>query len=134
MSLTGSSYKAGFTLLEVLVVLMLLALISVAGISYIRPALQGAQTPVVMVEQAVARYRLLSRQRASVVRVPCLELAASGSSDIQVVQCFDSDQPVASVAFYPDGSMQLDALMVDVAGTVLAYELDWLSGRVRDGR
>jgi prepilin-type N-terminal cleavage/methylation domain-containing protein len=132
MLLIGRRDNAGFTLLEVLVVLMLLALVSAAGISYVRPTLNSVKAPVSILEQAIARHRLLAKRSASLISIPCDGLIGYETTHIKVVECRQGNRAVPFVALYPDGSITLDALTVDVDDDLFTLNVDWLSGRVGD--
>ena len=139
----------GFTLLELLVVMAILALAAAAigprvpgvldgaqaraAIGGFQAALQDArrdamrsgQTRRFLIDAAGARYGMDGGRTTALPRGAQLSLRTAGQAG--------SDLPggQAAILFFPDGSSSGGRIRLQLHGQVLSLEVDWLSGLVR---
>lgn len=129
MSRAGPA-EAGFTLLELLVVLAVIGL--VVGLAaprfsvLSRPSLRQVATDVALELRAT---RMRAMRSGRIVELAPASLAARLPASISLVA-----DPAAPLVFYPDGRTSGGRLEVADGGDTAGLVVDWLTGAVRQSR
>ena len=123
---SGSSGEAGFTLLELLVCLVLLAAISAVVVPRF-----AAERPPTLEERAqlvaddLARFRRAAMGTGTVQTASSAALAGVLPAEIQLGEVIPQD-----LVFLPNGMSNGGVWRLEAEGEVVVLRVDWLTGRV----
>ncbi len=131
MSRAGAGEAAGFTLIEILAVLTLVALL--AGIA--APRLETLLTPGI--DRTSRRVALAVREQRSLAmlsgRLVALEPAAVAPLLPAGTVVERAGEDAAAIRFYPSGNSNGGRLVLAARDGRRAIDVDWLTGRVTVG-
>lgn len=120
--------ERGFTLIEMLVVLTIVALIAVVGAATLqrKPSALTRQRAAIQIKTAAedARRQAISSGRPAVLDLSTLPAAKGG---ITLNDAQKGAKPL--LAFYPDGSSTGGTILLDERPLV---SINWLTGRIAD--
>lgn len=141
----GDVRDAGFTLIEMLVVVAVLGVIGALGIAALRPVSPSVRARFLArdaaAEMRLARAKAVGSNRAQAFMIDLTRhkygLAPTPAHDIPtgvslslLTQRGQTAGSVGQIRFDPDGSSSGGRLTIDGGGRILYVGVDWLSGRV----
>lgn len=127
---TGTRTDVGFTLLELIIVIALLATLVAAGAQFLSPSRANVDRHADRIEKRLLRARLDARLQGSPVAIPCRELdrpvkqATKGIS----TRCLRGAGTFDEVSFFPDGSSNGGTVEIASDSSVVRLSIDWLTG------
>jgi general secretion pathway protein H len=132
MPRTGGGSQSGFTLIEMIVVIVIMGL--VAGMVMLRQPWHSAGLDLASTERTLASAFQLARSRAIAQdRDVVVVTAANGFSFDGTVWTLPAGQAMSPsrLVFTPDGQSSGGTVLLASAGTRIAVNVNWLTGRVR---
>ena len=144
MPISRAERQAGFTLVELLAVLVILVLSATAVLSVGRSSLESARVRAFMVQAEAmlrdARTAAIETQTETTVQVDVrgrslsfpaqgrvLDVPASVALDAKLAQAEDGQSP--AVRFFPSGGSSGGVLSFSFRGRSYALRINWLTGR-----
>ena len=144
-------HSAGFTLVELLVVLAMIALLVALARPMYSAAVPGARVRTEILDLAMSlrqsRNRAISSGKIIVaefdteharyaigpdtVELPASTQLFAAQRGINPIQTLATDDPIVRLEFYPDGSSTGASVEMRNASASWQLDVDWLTGRIR---
>jgi len=144
-------HSAGFTLVELLVVLAMIALLVALARPMYSAAVPGARLRAEILDLAMSLRQSRNRAISSgkiitvefdtgqaryaigpdVVELPASTRLFALQRGINPVQAIATDDPIVRLEFHPDGSSTGASVELRNASTSWQLDVDWLTGRIR---
>jgi len=133
MSATGNVRRRGFTLLELIIVLALIAMLATALPIAFRTLIPGQQLRVAAADLASELRALQSRSELTgeVQQYRAADVQAVAGIQIHFSSTTPVSEPLDSVQFFPDGSSSGGRITLALGERRRALEVSALTGRVR---
>lgn len=139
ISATGTSNEFGFTLLELLIVIVLLGLLSAVGAQIIPSKTDYLEKSANLAEHKLRKARLNAMKTGNTHFIACQDLirknisaSMTNAPDISLsYSCMLADEPSDGVFFYADGSASGEVIKLTVKDATLRITIDWLTGAIR---
>lgn len=134
MWLVGINHERGFTLLELLVVIVLIGLLASVGAQTIFHLGNTLNREADRIEQRLYQASIQARESGLKVSVACARLLSgpvgASSHDAPSVSCRSESGPMDFLTFYPDGSSSGGSIKLRTDIEHIILSVGWLSGEV----
>lgn len=145
LACTRSNTTGGYTLIELIVVLVVVGLASVMAMPFVRPQASRVEMSAKRIASAAqtARLKAISTGREASLELDPnirgirvdgvaedLVLSKTTSVEFQPAAGIDARQPGYRTIFYPDGSSTGGAFILKDQAKVIIIQIDWLTGTV----
>lgn len=118
------SFSKGFTLLEMVVVLALIAIISTLGLRSFRPP-----SPSLQLNEMFSEFLLVaSTMRSRAIHLCISQTVTLEHAEIDLSDC--QDAPVPPILFFADGTATPTVICAELSGEILQFQIDGLTGRL----
>lgn len=118
------SFSKGFTLLEMLVVLTLIAIISTLGLRSFRPP-----SPSLQLNEMFSEFLLVaSTARSRAINLGTPQTLTFIHEQFDLSNC--QNAPVQSITFFVDGTATPITICAETGGEILQFHIDGLTGRL----
>lgn len=118
------SFSKGFTLLEMLVVLALIAIISTLGLRSFRPP-----SPSLQLNEMFSEFLLIaSTTRSRAINLATPQTVTFEHAEINLSNC--QNAPVSLITFFVDGTATPTTICAETGGEILQFHIDGLTGRL----
>jgi len=144
-------HSAGFTLVELLVVLAMIALLVALARPMYSAAVPGARVRTEILDLAMSLRQSRNRAISSgkiivaefdteharyaigpdIVELPASTQLFAAQRGINPIQTLATDDPIVRLEFYPDGSSTGASVELRKASASWRIDVDWLTGRIR---
>lgn len=118
------SFSKGFTLLEMLVVLALIAIISTLGLRSFR-----APSPSLQLNEMFSEFLLVaSTTRSRAINLETPQTLTFEHTQIELSNC--QNTPLTPTTFFADGTATPTTICAEIDGKTLQFHIDGLTGRL----
>jgi general secretion pathway protein H len=144
-------HSAGFTLVELLVVLAMIALLVALARPMYSAAVPGARVRTEILDLAMSLRQSRNRAISSgkiivaefdteharyaigpdIVELPASTQLFAAQRGINPIQTLATDDPIVRLEFYPDGSSTGASVELRNTSATWQVDVDWLTGRIR---
>lgn len=138
MLATGIRPEAGFTLLELVMVLALLGLLGAAGAQVMPTSRTTLEHHASRIERHLINERRYARSDGIPRSIDCATLASSGRATVShaslQTRCVDQGRTADVLWFFPDGSSSGGTVEIRSGSDYIYLAVNWMSGEIAHGR